>query len=297
MTADQVLTALFNAGIAISVGATVLSLGMTFTVGQLIAPLQRVWLVIGMVVVNAVVIPGVAWGIAEVSPMGDKYVPGLVLATLGAGSAASLKAAQLAGRADLPLAVSVVVVLQLINIVAVPLWAGQVVTGASINAWDIVKSLLALVLSPLVVGLFIRFRYTEYATDWQESLVKIANLALVIALSTGIAGNWSTIKTMFGSWVIVTALVIVVVSGAFGVLTGLLGGRRNADVVTTTGLVSIFRFGSLGLIIIGSQLGGAAVYIGPAITFALVDFILPLALAVEIGHRASTGSGKARVSV
>jgi hypothetical protein len=25
--------------------------------------------------------------------------------------------------------------------------------------------------------------------------------------------------------------------------------------------------------------------IGPAITFALVDFVLPLALAVEIGHR------------
>ena len=51
------------------------------------------------------------------------------------------------------MAVSVVVVLQLIN--AVPLWADQVVTGASISAWDIVKSLLALVLLPLVAGLFI----------------------------------------------------------------------------------------------------------------------------------------------
>jgi hypothetical protein len=32
VTAQHLLTALFNAGIAISVGATVLSLGMTFTV-------------------------------------------------------------------------------------------------------------------------------------------------------------------------------------------------------------------------------------------------------------------------
>jgi hypothetical protein len=38
MSADQLLTALFNAGIVISVGATVLSLGMTFTVGELVAP-------------------------------------------------------------------------------------------------------------------------------------------------------------------------------------------------------------------------------------------------------------------
>jgi BASS family bile acid:Na+ symporter len=285
VTADQLLTALFNAGIAISVGATVLSLGMTFTVGQLVAPLHRLVLVIGLVVLNAVVIPAAAWGIAEVSPMGSKYVPGLVLATLGAGSAASLKAAQLAKRADLPLAVSVVVVLQLVNIVAVPLWAGQVVTGASISAWDIVKSLLLLVLLPLVAGLVIRARYADHAKDWQPGLVKVANVALVIALATGISANWSTIKSMFGSWVIVTVLVIIIVAGVLGVLLGLLLGGRSAEIGTTSGLVSVIRFGSLGLIIIGSQLHGNPTYLGPAITFTLIDFVLPVAVAVEIGHR------------
>jgi BASS family bile acid:Na+ symporter len=286
VTAQHLLAALFNAGIAISVGATVLSLGMTFTVGQLVAPLHRAVLVIVMVLLNAVVIPAAAWGIAELSPMGSKYVPGLVLATLGAGSAASLKAAQLARRADLPLAVSVVVVLQLVNIVAVPVWAGQVVTGASISAWDIVKSLLLLVLLPLVVGLLARARYAEHAKAWQPELVKVANLALVVALATGISANWSTIVSMFGSWVIVTAIVIVIVAGVLGLLPGLLLGGRSAEVRTTTGLVSVFRFASLGLIIIGAQLHANPVYLGPALTFALVDFVLPLALAVELGHRA-----------
>jgi len=285
VTAQHLLAALFNAGIAISVGATVLSLGMTFTVGQLVAPLHRAGLVIAMVVLNAMVIPAAAWGIAEVSPMASKYVPGLVLATLGAGSAASLKAAQLARRVDLPFAVSVVVVLQLVNIAAVPLWAGQVVTGASISAWDIVKSLLLLVLLPLVVGLFARARYSEHAKDWQPELVKIANLALVIALVTGIAANWSTIVSMFGSWVIVTVIVIVIAAGVLGLLPGLLLGGRSAEIRTTTGMVSVFRFASLGLIIIGAQLHANPVYLGPALTFALVDFILPLALAVELGHR------------
>jgi predicted Na+-dependent transporter len=286
VTAQHLLAALFNAGIAISVGATVLSLGMTFTVRQLVAPLHRAGLVIAMVVLNAGVIPAAAWGIAELSPMGSKYVPGLVLATVGAGSAASLKAAQLARRVDLPLAVSVVVVLQLVNIVAVPLWAGQIVTGASISAWDIVKSLLLLVLLPLVVGLFARARYADHAKAWQPELVKVANLALVVALATGIAANWSTIVSMFGSWVIVTAIVIVIAAGVLGLLLGLLLGGRSAEVRTTTGLVSVFRFASLGLIIIGAQLHADPVYLGPALTFALVDFILPLALAVELGHRA-----------
>ena len=189
VTAQQLLTALFNAGIAISIGATVLSLGMTYTVGQLVAPLHRVVLVIVMVVLNAGVIPALAWGIAEITPMNSKYVPGLVLATLGAGSAASLNAAQLAKRADLPLAVSVVVVLQLVNIIAVPLWAGQVVTGASISAWDIARSLLLLVLLPLVIGLLIRARYADHAKDWQPGLVKVANAALVVARRTASNGR------------------------------------------------------------------------------------------------------------
>ncbi len=286
MTAQHLLTALFNAGIAISIGATVLSLGMTFTVGQLVAPLHRAWLVIAMVVLNAAVIPAAAWGIAEIMPMSSKYVPGLVLATVGAGSAASLKAAQLAKGADLPLAVSVVVVLQLVNIVTVPLWAGQVVTGASISARDIVRSLLLLVLLPLVVGLLARARYADHAKAWQPELVKVANLAMVVALATGISANWSTIVSMFGSWVIVTAIVIVIVAGALGLLSGLLLGGKSAGARTTAGTVSVFRFASLGLIIIGAQLHGNPVYLGPAITFALVDFVLPLALAVEIGHRA-----------
>jgi predicted Na+-dependent transporter len=288
VTAQQLLTALFNAGIAISIGATVLSLGMTYTVGQLVAPLHRVVLVIAMVVLNAGVIPALAWGIAELTPMDAKYVPGLVLATLGAGSAASLKAAQLAKRADLPLAVSVVVILQLVNIIAVPLWAGQVVTGASISAWSIVKSLLLVVLLPLVVGLIIRARYADHAKNWQPELVKAANLALVVALATGISANWSTIVSMFGSWVIVTAIIIIILAGVLGLLPGLLLGGKSAEVRTTTGMVSVFRFASLGLIIIGAQLNGNPVYLGPAITFALVDFIIPLALAVEIGHRAGT---------
>jgi hypothetical protein len=46
VAAQHLLAALFNAGTAISVGATVLSLGMTFTVSELVAPLHRVVLVV-----------------------------------------------------------------------------------------------------------------------------------------------------------------------------------------------------------------------------------------------------------
>jgi hypothetical protein len=91
LTAQHLFTVLFNAGIAISIGATVASLGMSFTVRQLIAPLRRVVLVLAIVVLNALVIPAAAWGIAKATPMANQYVAGLVLATIGMGSAGALK--------------------------------------------------------------------------------------------------------------------------------------------------------------------------------------------------------------
>jgi Predicted Na+-dependent transporter len=284
MSADQLLTALFNAGIVISIGATVLSLGMTFTVAELVAPLRRVWLVVAMVALSAVVIPAVAWGIAAALPIKDAYVDGLVLGTLGAGSAGGIKAAQLAKTADLPLAVSLVVVLQLVNIVAVPIWAGQVVSGASLSAWDIVKSLLLLVLIPLVAGLIAKARYTEHAEEWSAGLVKIANPALLIALAAGITVNWNTIVDLLGSWVLVASIITIAVALALGLL---LGGK-HAETRTTTSLVSAMRFGSLGLIIIGTQLNGNANYLGPAIVFTMLDFVLPFLIAIEIGRRTPT---------
>ena len=49
MAVDQVLGSLFEVGIAVSIAATVMSLGMTFTVGQLLEPLHRITLVVAVV--------------------------------------------------------------------------------------------------------------------------------------------------------------------------------------------------------------------------------------------------------
>ncbi len=60
---------LLNAGVVVSIGATVLSLGMSYRVAELVAPLRRVWLVVLMIVVNAVLVPMAAYGIGKALPI------------------------------------------------------------------------------------------------------------------------------------------------------------------------------------------------------------------------------------
>ena len=163
LTAEALVNALFNAGLFVMIVTLVMSLGMGFTVAQVLAPLRRVGVFVAALAINVLIVPAVAWGMANLFPLTSEQVVGLVLVCVASAGPAGLKAAQLAKRADMALAVSLVVVLQLVNIVAAPLWAQAVVTGASVSAWAIVKDLLLLVLVPLVVGLVGHARYTEHA--------------------------------------------------------------------------------------------------------------------------------------
>jgi BASS family bile acid:Na+ symporter len=138
----------------------------------------------------------------------------------------------------------------------------------------------------LAVGLIVKARYSEHAAEWTIGLVKVANIALVIAIAAGVAVNWHAIVDLFGSWVLAASVLIVAIATGLGMLLG----WKSAETRNTTGLVSGLRFGSLGLIIIGTQLGGNPDYLGPAIVFALLDLLFPMVLAIEIGRRNPAGT-------
>lgn len=241
MNAEHVLSSTFTIALAVSILATVMSLGMSFSVRQVLAPLRRGWLVLAMVAFNAVLVPGLAWGLFVVMGLPSAAVTGLALTTAGAAGAVALKAAQISKRADLPMAVSLVVVLQLVNLVTVPLWAGRIVTGATISPGTILRQLLLLVLLPLVVGLALRARNPRTAQAWQPGVVRVSNAALGLALVAGLWANWSTIVSLAGSRVIVAAALVPVA----GMVAGYLIGGREAATRTTTGIVSGVRFTSL----------------------------------------------------
>jgi len=281
MTSEQILDAAFEVGVAMAIVATVASLGLSLSLAEIVAPLRRVGLVSGLIVLNVVVIPLAAWSFARSLGLADDEISGVTLAAIGSAGAAGLKASQLSGRADLGLAVSMVIVLQVLNLVAVPLWAGELVVGARINPATILQHLLVLVLVPLLAGLILRKRFGEKARRWVSWLVRLANLSLAVALVSGIAVNRSSIVELALSRVMLASVVIVV----FAVASGMLIGGRDAATRATAGLVSGMRFAALGLIIIATQLDGMPSVLGPAIVYGLTDMVIALALALAMAGR------------
>jgi BASS family bile acid:Na+ symporter len=278
-----VSAALFSGGVAVAIVATVLSLGMAFPVAVLLAPLRRVRLVAVVLALNTVVVPAAAWAVARTVPMTDGYVAGIALAAIGSGGAAGLKAAQLSRRADLPLAVGLVVVLQVANLVAVPLWAAVVVTGAALNRLTILQSMLALVLLPLIVGGIVRARSAALAARVRPVLLRLGNIALGGALVGGVAANRDVLLSVLDSAVLPVALAITGLALGLGSLAGI----ADRPTRITTSLITGTRFSALGLIIASTQFAGRPEYLGAAIAFSLLDLVAMIVVAVAVRARPS----------
>ena len=288
MTATKFFTDVYNGALVVFLLTLITSLGMTFTVRQIAAPLKRVRVLLGMIIVNFGLIPLVGIGIAHLLPLQSQARIGLELVVMAAGAPIAIKACQLAKRADLAMAVSFVIVLIVLDIPFAPLWAKAIISGATVNLWSILETLLFVVLLPLLVGMLLMTRYSEHRESWKTGLEKTSNIALYIALGVGVAVNWHALISVLGSWVILASVLIIIASAVLGAVVGL---TQRVTVITTS-LLSSARFMPVGLLVIGTVLHNQSAYLTPALIFCLVDTIIPLALGAEIGHRHRTPATK-----
>jgi BASS family bile acid:Na+ symporter len=294
VTAHDLFNAIFNASVAVMIVALVTGLGLSLTLLQILAPLRRVWVLVAAVIANSVLAPLVGIGVCHALPLSTESRVGVELAVMAAAGPVGMKAAQLSKRADMAMALSFTIVLQVLNIVAAPLWAKQIVTGATVDPWTIVKDLLLLVLAPLVIGQVLRARHPEHAEGWQAGLEKISNMALLVAIVVGLAVNWKLFSSAIGSWVIVASVVIVVVCMVLGWLAGRVGDSQAA---ITLSMVAGMRFTPVGLIVIATVLHNEGAYLIPALIFSLVCTVIPLVAGLELGRAASKVGTKQKAEV
>ena len=274
------LDTLFDVTLVVGVVTTVLSLGVSMTLAEAVAPLRRRGLVLTLLLVNILLVPAVAWAIALALPMTEPQVSALVLTSAGAGGAAGLKAAQLSRTANLPLAVSLVVLLQLANLVSLPFWIQSALPGASIPTRTLLTQLVALILVPLAIALLLRARRAG-AAALTGPLVGISNVAVGAALVIGVVAHWAEIVSVLRSCVIPATLLII----AAGMAMGAAAARERAD-ATTASLVSGMRFAALALVLISTSVNDDPAYLAPALVYSLLDLVVSIGVGLWLGRHA-----------
>jgi len=279
------LQSLFTFAFVVS---SMLAMGLSLTVGQIVEPLRNLRLVLLALVANFVIVPATAYLLAQVIPMDDELQIGLILMGAAAGAPFLPKLAQIA-KANVPFAVGLMALLIVVTVIYLPLVLPLLLPGVQVDAGQIAISLFGQMLVPLGIGLAVRARWEEAAGELQKPAAQVSNLSLVLLFVLMVGLNLDEVIGLFGSGAIVATLVLIGVAIGCGYLLGgpgrdtrqvlaLGSGQRN---LAATFLIATGNFADQPNVLV--FLAGAG----------LIGMVIVMPLAAELGKRAGQPSGVA----
>jgi BASS family bile acid:Na+ symporter len=231
MTVETFFSAIAALAGFLFIVSSMLAMGMSLTMAQILQPLRNVRLVFLALLANFVLTPLLAYVIIRVIPLEQSLQIGLVVLATAAGAPFLPKLVQ-GAKGNIAFGVGLMTLLMVVTIVYMPLVLPLLLPGVAINPWDIAKSLIVLMLIPLAIGLLFKSHSPDSAAHWAAVLNKISGLAILILLVVGLGLNVSNIIDLLGSLGLLALLLFI----AGSLLIGLLLGGRDPAVRSVMGL-------------------------------------------------------------
>lgn len=262
---------------------TGIGLGMKVRLSDILESLTRVRLVARTVTLDVVLVPVAMWIAVRLLVQDDGYATGLLLVAFAAAGPLGINLSQVTG-ADTAYAIGIVVVLEVANVVLIPLWSSALgITGSADVIIDIVRTVGFLVVLPLVVGMGVRKWRQQYATRLADGALRLATLGLVAIVAIVIGRS---VDVMLASFTNGAALAsIIVISFALG--AGWLVGGPGHQTRLTTSVVTGCRANGAALAVATGAFAGQPEVAAGVVTAGLVSITLPTVLAYLIAWRAS----------
>jgi predicted Na+-dependent transporter len=227
----QLLSTLLNLSTLIFALTSMLSVGFSYTLKQIIEPLRNLRGVLAALLANFVLVPLLAYAVTRLLTLEPSMEIGLILVSTAAGAPFLIKLTQMADG-DLAFAAGLLVLLLVATMAYMPIVVPLIAPDAAVSATSIATPLVLTMLLPLGVGLIV--------DAWNEPLTerllpfmnKASSLALVLLVASTFLLNFQAILGVFGTGAILGALVVI--GGAFGL--GYLLGRPGVRTREVMGL-------------------------------------------------------------
>jgi predicted Na+-dependent transporter len=283
----EALGVIVQVSVLVFVVTSMLAMGLSLTVPQIIEPLKKVKLVVLALAVNFIAVPLVVWGIQAVMDLDQDVYTGLVLMATAAGAPFLPKLAQTA-KGNVAFSVGLMVLLMVVTVVYMPVVMPLILTGVEVNPWDIASSLIFLMLLPLAIGLFMKARYPGTADGLQPFMSQASTFAIMLLLAGGIILQWDAIVSLIGTGGILAILLFLLISLALGFFAGGSdGGTRSV-----MGLGTAQRNLSAALVVGGQNFSDDPDVLVTVIVAGLVGLAVLLPIAAEFGrHSEAHGTG------
>jgi bile acid:Na+ symporter, BASS family len=259
--------------------SSMLAMGTGLTIPQIAEPLRDARLVVLALLANFVLMPLGAIALAKVLWLDEPFAIGLLLLGCAAGAPFLPKLAELA-KGNLAFAVGAMVLLMVVTVGYLPIVLPLLLPGITVDAWEIARSLLLLMLLPLAIGLALKARYGELAARVKPVLDWISNVSLILLICLITAANIDKVLQVFGTWAILGGLLFIVL----GLGTGWLLGGTSADTKRVMALGTAQRNIAAALVVASQSFSDAKVVV-MVIVVAIIGLIVLMPLSRALASR------------
>ncbi|HEX7977873.1 MAG TPA: bile acid:sodium symporter [Gemmatimonadaceae bacterium] len=236
--------AIVGIAVLVFVIATMLNVGLTQAPAEILRYLRNWRFVLRMLIANFVLVPLTMILILRVTSFEPAMRAGLLVFSLGAGAPFLIKLTQVAEH-HLALGAAVMMLLMVATIIYVPLVLPHVVSGSTMSAATLTRTLLRQMLAPTAAGMITAQLLPTLARIVQPWVARLANLALYVVLAATFIGYYPNLADVVRSGALLAAVVFVLIAFGLGYLAG--GGADHLEDVGALGTAQ--RNTAAGLIV------------------------------------------------
>ena len=199
--------------------SSMLAVGVSLTVGQILTPLRNGRLVSLALLANFVLMPLGAFAIARLLRLDEPLGIALLLLGTAAGAPFLPKLASIA-KSNLAFAVGLMVLLMVLTVAYMPLVLPLLLEGVTVDPMKIARSLLLLMLLPLGVGLLVKARLGLLADKMRPLLNRTSSISLALLIVLLLVTNVRNVIALFGTRGILASILFLLGGAAIGWLLG-----------------------------------------------------------------------------
>src|SRR6476619_8472961 len=183
-------------------------------------------------------------------------------------------------QGNVAFAVGAMVLLMVVTVGYLPIVLPLMLPGVTVHPWEIARSLLLLMLLPLVIGLALKARYGDLAARVKPALAWVSNVSLILLIALITAANIDKVLQVSGTLGILAGLLFI----ALGLGTGWLLGGSNTDTQRVMALGTGQRNIAAALVVATQSFSDPKVVV-MVIVVAIVGLIVLMPLSRALASR------------
>ena len=266
--------------------ATMLNVGLTQKPSDIVEPLKNWPFVLKMLLANFVFAPLLMIIALHFAPFDPALKAGLLIFSLGAGAPLLIKLTQTA-KHEVALGAAVMMLLTVVTVVYMPIVLPLVLSGVSVDAIAVAKSLLMQLLVPIAIGMLLAQFLPVVVKKVQPWVARIGNLALYALIVVTLVAYYPNLLQIVGKGAFLVGLAFV--GAAFGL--GYLAGAGKDHLEDIGGLGTAQRNTAAGVIIALENFSDPNVLVMLTLANMLgIVMLLFIAKALSRDNRVSVGN-------